>query len=434
LLSELVDALRRYVVLTKVQTVAVALWILFSHAHDAFDVSPRLVGKSAQKRSGKTTLFRLLARVVAKPRFLSGITSSALLRVIELHQPTLLIDEMDALMAGDMEMAQALRGMMNAGFDRASANLTMNVPTRDNGYEPREFSCWAPMALAGIGSLPDTVRDRAIEIEMKRKLPSETVRKLRRRDGTDLNDIVCKLARWARDNLDALQMAEPAMPDGLNDRAADAWEPLVAIADLVGDTWPSQARAAALSLSGDDMAAAKDENSDTMLLSDIRDAFKSLAIDRLSSESLTNHLTALEGRPWAEWSHGKPISKYQLSKRLKKYDVVSGTTRLPNGDRLSGYRLEDFEDAFSRYLPRSPVSTHDNLTSSEKQGEIASCQLVTEPGRHEFETARNPSNSAGCQDVTSSTRPPSAKRDARAKMLAGSARKEKETAAWSTEL
>lgn len=233
LLAELIAALLRYVILTNMQAISVALWIIFTHVHDAFDVSPRLIIKAQLKRCGKTTLISVLRRLVAKPHGVSGITSSALLRLIELHHPTILMDELDALMAADKEMSQALRGLMNSGFNRDLAKFTMNVPTRDKGYEPRVFSTWTPLALAGIGNLPNTVRDRSIEIEMKRKLKTETVERLRRRDGADLNELAGKLVRWAKDNLDALHIAEPRMPEGLNDRAADAWEPLVAIADLV---------------------------------------------------------------------------------------------------------------------------------------------------------------------------------------------------------
>src|SRR5262249_49013936 len=68
MLDELVQALRRYVILTPTQADAIALWIVFSHVHDAFDVSPRLFVKSVQKRSGKTTLFTVLHRLVARPR------------------------------------------------------------------------------------------------------------------------------------------------------------------------------------------------------------------------------------------------------------------------------------------------------------------------------------------------------------------------------
>ena len=407
MLKELVAALRRYVVLTNLQAVAVALWIVFTHVHDAFDVSPRLFVKSLVKRSGKTTLFTVLARLVARPRGASGITASALLRVIELYGPTMLVDEMDALMAGDREMSQALRGLMNSGFNRAFATFTISVKTGDGGYEPRDFSSWAPLALAGIGDLPDTVRDRAIEIEMKRKLKTETVKRLRRRDGADLNEIARKLTRWSTDSIDKLRDAEPAMPDGLNDRAADSWEPLVSIADLEGGDWPALARDAALALSGDEVAAAKDENTDTMLLSDIRDAFADAGAERLSGENLTAYLTGLEGRPWAEWKHGKPLTKFQLAGRLKTYRVVSGALDFGGDEgRLKGYRREDFEDAFGRYLPSAPVSTRELVIGQEKPQEIRDFQLVTSNSDHELKNADSPSNSGRLHEFTSSSQAP----------------------------
>jgi putative DNA primase/helicase len=126
------------------------------------------------------------------------------------------------------------------------------------------------------------------------------------------------------------------MPDGLNDRAADTWEPLIAIADLAGGDWPARARAAALALSGEN--SGKDDDIDTLLLSDIRDAFDHFGNDRLSSEDLIGYLAGLEARPWAEWSHGKPMSKFQLSKRLKNYAIVSGTIRTGKGNETpKGY-------------------------------------------------------------------------------------------------
>jgi len=234
LLSALLNAVRSYVVLTGPQALAMALWAIHTHALEAFDVSPRLLLKSQHKRCGKSTLMSLLHRLVAKPVSLSGITSAALLRVIETHCPTVLIDEMDALMRSDKEMAEALRGLLNSGFDRRGARFVKNVPTRDGGYEPRAFSTWAPLAAAGIGKMPDTVRDRSIEVGMERKLRSQKVERLRRRDGADLDELARKIARFAQDNRAALAAARPKMPDSLNDRASDAWEPLAAIADLAG--------------------------------------------------------------------------------------------------------------------------------------------------------------------------------------------------------
>jgi putative DNA primase/helicase len=409
MLDALASALCSYVVLSPTQTAAVALWIVFTHCHDAFDVSPRLVVKSPQKRSGKTTLFSVLNRVVARPRGVSGITSSALLRLIELHCPTILMDEMDALMAGDREIAQALRGLINAGFNRALAAVTMNIKTTDGGYEPREFSSWAPLALAGIGDLPDTVRDRSIEIEMKRKLKTETVKRLRQRDGADLTEIARKLARWSLDNLDTLRAVEPRMPDGLNDRAADAWEPLVAVAELAGGDWPGRARAAALHLSGNGPGGATDNDIETVLLSDIRDAFARKGTDKLSGESLTNLLTALDGRPWAEWKHGKPLTKFQLARRLADYKIRPSALDFGEDEgRLKGYRVEDFEDVFSRYLPSRPISTRELVIGPEAPAETPDAQLVTSKPGHEFETAEIPSNSPPHHEFTSSNVPPHA--------------------------
>jgi len=210
----------------------------------------------------------VLGRLVTKPLQASGISAAALLRVIEKHTPTLLLDELDTLMRGDAEMAEALRGLLNSGFDRATARIIKNVPVPNGGWEERWFSTWCPQALAGIGSLPDTVADRSIRIEMKRKRRSEKVARLRSRDGGDLLLLARMAARWASDNRFELAEAEPATPVELNDRAADAWEPLLAIADVAGGDWPQRARAAAIALSG------KEEETvslDTELLSDIRD-------------------------------------------------------------------------------------------------------------------------------------------------------------------
>ena len=407
MLDQLVTTLRRYVILSHSQADSVGLWIAFTHVHDVFDVSPRLVVKSAQKRSGKTTLFSALNRVVARPRVASSITASALLRLIEMQSPTMLIDEMDALMAGDREMSQALRGLMNAGFNRALATVTMNVKTADGGYEPREFSCWTPLALAGIGDVPETVRDRSIEIEMKRKLTTEPVRRLRRRDGADLDEIARKLARWSQDNSDILRTIEPKVPEGLNDRAADAWEPLIALADLVGSDWPNRARAAALALSGEELAVAKDADIDTTLLADIRDAFTSKQVDKLSGESLATFLTDLEGRPWADWKHGKPLTKFQLARRLKTYSIVSGALDLGGDEgRLKGYRREDFEDTFARYLPSQAIPTRELVIRPGTPRETEDSELVISNSDHDLNNAENPNNSVDLHEFTSSNRSP----------------------------
>jgi putative DNA primase/helicase len=329
LLDGLSSTISTYVILSIEQADATALWSLHAHAHDASDVSPHLSIKSAQKRSGKTRLVKVMARLVPRPLFTSGITASALLRIVEIKAPTLLLDELDAAMKKDREMAQALRGIMNSAFERAGACFILNVPVPGGGYEPRQFSTWAPLLLAGIGDLPDTVRDRSIEIEMVRKRRDEIVRRLRRRDGDDLNILGRKAARWVSDNVENIKVATPTIPAGLNDRAADAWEPLLAIADAAGGEWPQRARRAALALSGEQ--AIEDDNIGTQLLSDIRAVFTE---DRMKSETLVGLLNGLEDRPWAEFGRtSKGLTPNMLARLLKQYKIrPAGTIRMDSGE------------------------------------------------------------------------------------------------------
>jgi hypothetical protein len=203
------------------------------------------------------------------------------------------------------------------------------------------------MLLAGIGKLPDTIADRSIIIEMTRKRRDEKVRRLRARDGGELRDLARKAARWAADNLNALERADPGVPAQLHDRAADAWLPLLAVADAAGGEWPERARKVAIELTvGEDAETTRE-----MLLRDIQAAFQTGNVDRLSSEDLIAYLIGLDDRPWAEINRGNPLTKVSLAGLLKPFKIRPGTMRLDNGRTPKGYYSHAFEDVFARYLP-----------------------------------------------------------------------------------
>lgn len=332
LLDELARTIREYLILSPRQADAVALWSVFTHAFDAFDFSPRFVIRSPEKRSGKTRLVEVLERLARRPFLVSGISAAGLLRMIEQHAPAMLLDEIDTMMKGDPELAEALRGMINSGFNRAGARFVKNAPTPDGGFEPRAFSTRCPILLSGIGELPDTIADRSIIIEMTRKRRDEKVKRLRARDGAELWDFGRKAARWTADNLDALRLATPSPPAQLHDRAADAWEPLLAIADAAGGELPTRARKAAIELSDGEGA----ETIREMLLNDIRDAYNARKADRLSSDDLAAHLVALDDRPWPEINRGKPLTKTGLARLLKPLKVIPGSIRLDDGRTPKG--------------------------------------------------------------------------------------------------
>ena len=248
LLTELSETIGAYVIMEPGQRDACALWAVHAHAHDLRDTSPPLVIKSPAMRSGKTKLVEVLERLVPRPLFVSGITVSFLERAIEAHRPTLLIDEYDALTSGDPALAEAARAQLNRSAKRRGARVGKSVPLPGGGYESRLFSTWAPTVIAGIGDPPSTVRDRAVVIDLKRKLSSEKVRPLRERDGADLAILRSKIARWVGDNEMRLRAHAPAALDVDNDRAKDMWEPLLAVAEIAGGDWPRRAREAGLAL------------------------------------------------------------------------------------------------------------------------------------------------------------------------------------------
>src|SRR5215510_14164473 len=206
---------------------------------DAGDISPFMVLVSPTKRCGKTSVLILLFFLTPKSELAANITASSLFRYIEAVRPTLLIDEADTFAKDNEE----LRGILNSGHTRLAANIIRNVEVHGE-HKPRRFSTWAPKAIATIRGLADTLEDRSVIVTLQRKPRDAKVERLRRRDTEGLKTIRSRAARWAADNFDKLVDPDPKVPEALNDRAADNWRPLLAIAELVGGDWPARGREA----------------------------------------------------------------------------------------------------------------------------------------------------------------------------------------------
>jgi hypothetical protein len=169
LLDDLKEAIRQYVVLGGAE--AVALWALAVHAFDAWHIFPRLFITAPEKGCGKTTLLDVLSSLVPRPLSAANIKAAPLFRVIELARPTLLLDEADTYAHSDGD----LRSVLDAGHHRDGAVLRCV----GDDHEPRQFSAWAPVALAAIGRLPGTIEDRSIIIRLRRRRLDEAVQSLR---------------------------------------------------------------------------------------------------------------------------------------------------------------------------------------------------------------------------------------------------------------
>lgn len=340
LLDELAAILCRFLALPAHAAEAVALWIVHTYALDAAPATPRLAVMSPEKRCGKSTLLVLLRNLVHRPLMAANVSTAAVFRVIDLHRPTLLIDEADTFLADNEE----LRGVLNSGHEPSGHVLRVV----GDDHEPRVFATFAPVAIALIGRPPATIEDRSIPILMRRRTRDEKIDKLRARAVQPvLAPMRRRIMRWVLDHAAELREAQPENPEALHDRAADGWHVLLAIADAAGGRWRAVARAAAIALhAGQDDATSSLRE---LLLTDVRDLFAQRKNDSLSSAEIVAELAAMEERPWPDFRNGKAITPRHLADLLAPLGIKSRNMRV--GRRVpKGYWLGDFLDAFQRYL------------------------------------------------------------------------------------
>lgn len=341
LLEALAGYFSKHLILPTGADHAMALWALHAHCFEVFDFTPRLQFKAPTKNAGKSTAMALLKGVVPKPLETESISQAFLYRAIELARPTVLMDEADTYLRDDLD----LRAMVNAGCKPGGqAGRCIG----DN-QEPRLFSCHAPMALAGIGSLPGTIEDRAIKVLMRRRTRSEKIQPIDDATRATAERLQAEAARWARDHASGLRAARPDMGSLIN-RGADRWRALYAVADLAGGEWRERARAAQVAITGADNDDS--DSVDERLLADVKRIFEDvLPTTELPTADIVDLLVAMQERPWPEMGRsGKPLTSARFTRMVGKFGVVRRRLVVDGRPGPWGYRLTDFEDAFGRYL------------------------------------------------------------------------------------
>jgi hypothetical protein len=365
LLAEIEAVIKNHVVLPDQAAAALAVWVLHTYTFESRDAVAYVVIESPEKRCGKTTLIAVLAAMARKPLIASNITAGALFRAIDTCRPTLFIDEADTFLAGD----GAMRGIINSGNtwrtayvlrlargkqNRAPLPAPPGLPaSQDPAAGPggetglNRYSCWCPKVISLIGEAPDTIADRSIVVKMSRKLTTETCAPL-----TDLNtaEIKAKCARFALDAGPAIARHEKIRGEGLNDRAADTFDPLFVIARHAGAEWEGKLQAAARKLT----AAADSENAAAELLLDILSIFAETGRQKIFSRDLTRLLRHGGEGLRSLALKGSAFDEYALSKILRRYGIKPVTIRI--GKEVNkGYAGVDFSEALKRYVPRPEI-------------------------------------------------------------------------------
>ncbi|HXB60323.1 MAG TPA: DUF3631 domain-containing protein [Candidatus Acidoferrales bacterium] len=199
-----------------------------------------------------------------------------------------------------------------------------------------------------IGQVPDTIADRSIVVKMARKLTTETCAPLAQ---LDTADIKARCARFGLDMAQYIGEAGKIRGEGLNDRAADTFDPLFVIARLAGEGWEQKLQEAALALS----TTADAENSGAGLIMDILGVFCETNSEKLFSRDIVAFLRGGSGE--SAGVKYSSINEYQISKILRHYRVRSSHIRI--GREVSrGYHADDFRDAVTRYVSEADREKH----------------------------------------------------------------------------
>jgi hypothetical protein len=358
--------LRRYVVFASdAQVVACSLFVVHTHLIDAAEMTPYLAVTSAEKQSGKSRLLDVLEVLVRDPWKVVSPSSAVLYRVIDQLRPTLLLDEVDAIFS-QRGAFEDIRAVLNAGFRRGSP-----IPRWDaEGKTVDMFDPFGAKVLAGIGELPDTVQDRSIPIRLKRRTGEETVARFRRPQAETGEALRIRLQEWAGAHLDAVKAAEPHLPDELSDRQQDAWEILVAIADVTGGDWSERARDAAVTL-----AKSRVDGHTSWgihLLDDLRTLYRQEGQRHLTSAESLRWLNTLDAAPWSTWNGGVGLNSYRLNALLKPYEIHTRDVRIKGRpSAVKGIHRDDLEEAFRRWLPDEEEDTSPNTATSRQDANPA---------------------------------------------------------------
>lgn len=325
-------------------------------------MTPRIAFLSAEPSSGKTRALEVTELLVPRPVAAVNVSPAYLFRKIGSEEgvPTILYDEIDTVFGPKAKDNEEIRALLNAGHRKGA--VAGRCVVHGKTVKTEEIPAYAAVALAGIGWLPDTILSRSVIIRMRRRKTGERIEPFRRRIHEAAGAKVrSQIQLWARANADSITLPEPhELPPEIQDRDADVWESLIAVANAAGGEWPERARKATVAL----IAVSKEAEASlgVLLLAHVKAAFGD--VEQLSTDVLLHRLHEIDEAPWNDLK-GKPLNDWGLASRLRQYGIRPQQIRI--GETTPrGYRRQDFLDVWSRYVdppPPSPATSKTSKTS-----------------------------------------------------------------------
>jgi hypothetical protein len=356
--------------------IAHTLWIAHTHLMPSWESTPRIAFLSAEPGSGKSRCLDATEPLVPRPINTMNSSANYLFRQAgnDAGAPTILFDEIDTVFGPKARDHEDIRAFVNSGHRRGAKFGRCVV--RGTVVETEEIESYTAVALAGLGWLPATILSRSIIIRMRKRLRDQKIEPFRHRILTPQGAALCRrLIGWARKVADDAEKARPVMPPSVEDRQADCWEPLLAVADLAGGLWPTLARDAAEALVAVNLDTPVSLN--LRLLGDLRTVYLNnlVAVAQatphgLLTKRIMEDLYVLDDAPWHTVNKGDAYTPSQLALTLRDYEVKSENLR-PYPDsrtQAKGYPIAPLADAWRRYLPplEFPPDTVPNVTTVTK--------------------------------------------------------------------
>jgi hypothetical protein len=316
--------------------VACALWALHTHVYQKFEYTPRLSLQSPTPESGKSEVLKLLSLLTPSPELLVDPTAATLFRLAS-GDNTLLLDEID-----NLRIERSTLAILNKGHEKGGT-----VPRTIKG-EVVKWPVFAPVAFAGIGTLPPTLTSRSIVIQMYRAEPGAVTR-------LDLNN-TSQMQELASCHAEAIAWAakvnlntDPTMPAGFSGRNANKWRAPFAIADSLGRG--DIARKAAAKFDHDTAHV------NELLLRDKYKIFERKGTKGLPSFVLVEELLGLEDgeHDYNEFKGIHALTQGSLAQVMKAFGIKPVSIWWPEGAPRSqqssckGYLRADLEVMWRRY-------------------------------------------------------------------------------------